>query len=129
MSEIVESGRPFVWLPNQLPYFFQGAKSLQVRCKGVKLVADRSEDGVPVFEEIIQVCPNSFALPVAPAAQVPELPPQVAPDGPDPGGEAEGLEACEGREDELLRESMTTRHKMCHMSKNPFCETCRSPNV
>ena len=41
LGEIVDSGRPFIWLPNQLPYFAESFEDVRVRCKGSKLVADR----------------------------------------------------------------------------------------
>ena len=55
LGEIVSSGRPFVWLPGELPYFAESGNDLQVKCRGRKLIADRIEENVPVFKESIQI--------------------------------------------------------------------------
>lgn len=39
--------------------------------------------------------------------------------------EVETDEEFVGREEQLLRESMSLQHRLCHMPKNPYCETCR----
>ena len=46
LAEIVDSGKPFIWMPNQLPYFVENMKDISVRCKGKTLVAERLDDGV-----------------------------------------------------------------------------------
>ena len=50
LGEIVSSGRPFVWMPGEMPYFAESGESLRIRCKGNKLVADRVEENVPIFK-------------------------------------------------------------------------------
>lgn len=62
LAEIVDSGKPFIWLPNQLPYFVESLQDISIRCKGKTLVAVRLDDGVPVLEEIIQLHTNSSAF-------------------------------------------------------------------
>ncbi|CAL1171804.1 unnamed protein product [Cladocopium goreaui] len=39
--------------------------------------------------------------------------------------EVETDEEFVGREEQLLRESMSLQHRLCHMLKNLYCETCR----
>ena len=46
LGEVVNSGRPLVWLPGQLPYFVESADHLQVACKGQRFFADRVEENV-----------------------------------------------------------------------------------
>ena len=130
LAEIVDSGKPFIWMPNQLPYFVENVKDISVRCKGKTLVAERLDDGVPVFKEIIQLHSTASAFPVssssaprpdkgkepATGSSVPVRAPELADESEEEAG---------GREEELLRESMSLRHRLCHMPKNPFCETCR----
>lgn len=135
MGEIVDSGRPFIWFPNQLPHFADSLKDVSIRCKGSsKLVADRLDDGVPAFKEIIQLHPNiseSIAMPAAsssdarpeeadPEPELPEDPPRDS-----RHLEVETDEEFVGREEQLLREPMSLQHRLCHMPKNPYCETCR----
>ena len=51
LGEIVSSGRPFVWMPGEMPYIAESGESLRIKCRGNKLVADRIEENVPIFNE------------------------------------------------------------------------------
>ena len=56
MGEIVESGRPFLWMPNRLPMFLQDSEAIQYSLETSKMIeAHKVEDHVPVFRESIQV--------------------------------------------------------------------------
>ena len=58
-------------------------------------------------------------MPDLPEELVEEQTPEVL----DAAGETD--EEFVGREDQLLKESMPLQHRLCHMPKNPYCETCR----
>ena len=121
LAEIVDSGKPFIWLPNQLPYFVNSWKDISIRCKGKALVADRLDDGVPVFKEIIQLHTNALAFPASSssAAKPDEAvgseqnPPHAPPRGDAPiaapDAAVESDEEYVGKEEELLRESMSLK--------------------
>ena len=137
LAEIVDSGKPFILLPNQLPYFVDSLKDISIRCKGKALVADRLDDGVPVLKEIIQLHTNALAFPASSSSAAkpdeavgseqnpPDAPPRGDAPIAAPDAAVESDEEYVGREEELLRESMSLRHRLCHMPKNPYCETCR----
>ena len=37
LGEVVSSGRPFIWLPNELPFFGDSVEKVQVACVGQRL--------------------------------------------------------------------------------------------
>jgi hypothetical protein len=55
LGEMVNSGLPFVWVPGELPYFVQDRTSIHVKAKDQTWKADRVEENVPIFEEVVQV--------------------------------------------------------------------------
>ena len=126
LHEVVASGRPFVWLPGELPFFAEDSNSLTVHCSGTKHVADRLDEGVPIFKQVIQYDVHSpFA-----AAAVEEPPPAVVPEIADLGSGAEG-DSEPGEEEpkdkcaRLLKESASIEHMRLHIPKNPACEICQ----
>lgn len=134
LGEVVASGRPFVWLPGELPYFANSVDDIEVKKKGHVVHADRIEDSVPIFKEIVQLAHRAFAMPVAredsaggdgtAASSVKD--PEVAVEVPVEPLQPDLLEdSVEGPVDELLRESLTIKHRMCHIPKNPYCEVCQ----
>ena len=126
LGEIVSSGRPFVWMPGEMPYFAESGESLRSRCKGNKLVADRVEENVPVFKESIQISEDSsramqsvsVSVPHALAAGEHEL--AVASDADSEDAGEEPL----SRMQRLVRESQSPEHLICHFPKNPACPIC-----
>ena len=64
MGEIVNSGMPFVWMPDKLPMFLQSSDAIQYSLDASKVLeAHKVEDHVPIFRESIQVhVPGSSAL-------------------------------------------------------------------
>ena len=67
MGEIVESGKPFLWMPSRLPMFLQDSEAIQYSLDtSKKIEAHKVEDHVPVFRESIQVHSpeaSAFGLP------------------------------------------------------------------
>ena len=56
MGQIVASGKPFIWIPDQLPYFAETVDDVQVTANATRIhVADRIDDFVPVFKEHVNV--------------------------------------------------------------------------
>ena len=52
LGQIVSSGKPFVWLPNQLPFFCQENDCLQIAFDSTKVhTASRVEDFVPISKK------------------------------------------------------------------------------
>ena len=131
LGQIVESGKPFIWLPGQLPYLGFDVDAVHVAADLQRIViANRVEDYVPVFSETVQFDVPSYGLPVVdadpPAAS--ELEP-VAVDAAT-RDEAEGDSENEDEEPRdkvarLFRESRSIEHQRIHMPKNPYCEVCR----
>ena len=123
LHEVVASGRPFVWLPGELPFFAEDSNSLTVHCSGTKHVADRLDEGVPIFKEVIQYDVHSpFA-----AAAVEEPPPAVVPEIADLGSGAEcgsepGEEEPNVKYIRLLKENASIKDMYFHIPKNPACE-------
>ena len=71
LGEVVNSGRPFIWLPNELPFFGESVEKVQVACVGQRLTADRIEENVPVFRETIQVVPGHSLAMQSVATEIP----------------------------------------------------------
>ena len=76
LGQIVESGKPFVWLPGQLPFFGLDVDAIQIAADSERLfVADKVDDHVPIFSETMQFeAPYSFGLPSAEVEHVGESP-------------------------------------------------------
>jgi len=63
LGKIVSTGKPFVWLPDQLPFFCQDVEGIQLTYVSTKVhSASRVEDNVPIFSETFQMN-DTFALP------------------------------------------------------------------
>ena len=126
LGEIVSSGRPFVWMPGELPYFAENGKSLRVKCSGNKIFADRIEENVPIFKESIQIPEDtsramqsvSISTPHALAAGEHEVAAVSDADSEDAGEEPLS------RMQRLVRESQSPEHLLCHFPKNPACPIC-----
>ena len=55
MGQIVEAGRPMIWLTGQLPFHVSDMSKLQVICPlKYRMYADRIEENVPMFKETVQ---------------------------------------------------------------------------
>ncbi len=124
LGEVVQGGKPFIWMPNELPYFVNNAKDIKIKCNGLKIHADRVEDNVPVFKETIQISePSSNALvstsnPIALAGRDAEA---VVPEDAD---SEDADEEPINRMQRLIRESQTLEHLVWHFPKNPACPIC-----
>lgn len=54
LGQIVESGKPFVWLPGQLPFFGFGCDAVQLAADSERVItADEVDDHVPIFSEVM----------------------------------------------------------------------------
>ena len=59
---VQECGRPFLWLPGQLPFFVTHKSRLSVKCGlSCRLLADRIEANVPIWKEKIVFSTTSKA--------------------------------------------------------------------
>ena len=145
LGELVESGKPFVWMPGQMPFFVQSCRDVIVSVKGPVVRAHRVDDYVPVFQETIQVAsPKDLAFPSKAVAVEPASAPSVpdvvehADDSSDvrgeevaPGGEGASDADSESGEEpftriqRLQKEASSLEHQMCHIPKNRYCDTCQ----
>ena len=135
LGQIVESGRPFVWLPGELPFFGLDSDAIQLAADSERLlVADKVDDHVPIFSETMQFeTPYAFGLPAVDA--VPEgEPPVVVPADPEvpaidgPEGDADSEDGDQDPKDRyarLLQDAASVEHKRLHIPKNPTCEICQ----
>jgi hypothetical protein len=134
-GQIVESGKPFVWLPGQLPFFGLDVNAVQLAADSERLfVADKVDDHVPIFSETMQFeAPYSFGLPAVDAARgdrpsVEEPQPPEVPIVDDPGGDADSEDGDlepKDRYTRLLQDAASIEHKRLHIPKNPTCEVCQ----
>ena len=141
---LVESlQRPRIHWPGQLPYYIRDISQAQVVCtEDNKIYADRVEENVPIFKDIITLTPDVAAATAAAAAepepgeaQEPQGDDPVAPEAAGPLAEDQGGEAVavppppdppgESREERLRAEAKSAKHLMCHYPKNPYCEWCQ----
>ncbi len=128
LGQIVAAGKPFVWLPGELPFFCQDVDGLQLTVDSTKVhTASRVEDYVPIFHEIFNVH-ETFALPAeevvseeAPVAEVPVAAERLGSDADSEDGDEEPLP----RAQRLQAEARSIQHRMCHIPKNPYCDICR----
>ena len=145
LGELVESGKPFVWMPGQMPFFVQSCRDVIVSVKGPVVRAHRVDDYVPVFQETIQVAsPKDLAFPSKAVAVEPASAPSVpdvvehADDSSDvrgeevaPGGEGASDADSESGEEpftriqRLQKEASSLEHQMRHIPKNRYCDTCQ----
>ena len=135
LGQIVESGKPFVWLPGQLPFFGLDVDAVQLAADSERLfVADKVDDHVPIFSETMQFeAPYSFGLPAVDAAhgdgpsnEKPQ--PSEVPIVDDPGGDADSEDGDlepKDRYTRLLQDAASIEHKRLHIPKNPTCEVCQ----
>ena len=149
MGELVNHhGRPFVWLPNSLPFFLSDSNSVisdqfgnvQMNTSNA-IFASRLDGNVPVFTEMVEFAAwwSSFlAEPsVEPAEHPPGDLPSVEPaehppdDVPGPPAAPE-VAADDEHEDEepasrearLIRDAASLEHRLAHFPKNPACKVC-----
>ena len=113
MGHIVASGKPFIWIPDQLPYFAETVDDVQVTAHATRIhVADRIDDFVPVFKEHVNASgPKALAWEVAAASAGDHDPTREHHDDP------QSLESDVGG-DALVHESQTMKHRMCHLPRN-----------
>ena len=132
LGQIVESGKPFIWLPGQLPFFGVDENAVQLAADSERIhVADKVDDHVPIFSENMQLeKPCSFGLPAA-APETAAVPEPVGPEVPPAdvaGGDADSEDADQEPRDKytrLLQEAASIEHKRLHLPKNPTCEICQ----
>lgn len=135
LGKIVQEGKPFIWIPGEMPFFGACKDAVQIAADATQIIpANRVEDGVPIFVESVNVPNQAYALAVGdadPEEEPPEVPP---PPLPPPRGEGvHSSDADTEREDEdplpcaerLQREARTIRHRMSHIPNNPYCDICR----
>ena len=130
---VQDDGRPFVWIPGELPFFGKSKDVVQVAADESQIIqADRVEDGVPIFVEDVDVTSRTYALAAGDGEVVVEdpAPPPVAP--PVAGAEhlsdadsEDGDEEPLPRAQRLQAEARSIQHRMCHIPKNPYCDICR----
>ena len=137
--QVADHKRPFLWLLDQLPFFIKADRVKDCVFhipEDAKIKADRIEENVPIFKDIVSV---SYALPgtaieAAPAPHVDHADELAAAQAEPVGQEViEGLPAPEPEEDEisisnrerLKAEATSSSHLVSHFPKNPFCETCK----
>ena len=131
LGQIVESGKPFVWLPGQLPFFGLDVNAVQLAADSERLfVADKVDDHVPIFSETMQFeAPYSFGLPAVDAARgdrpsVEEPQPPEVPIVDDPGGDADSEDG-----DLEPKDRYTRLCKMLHRLNTKDCTFLRIPHV
>ena len=112
---VQDDNKPFVWIPGELP-FGKSKDVVQIAADESQIIqADRVEDGVPIFKEVVQLHSTTLAFPASKTDRgaEPEGESSAAPPASEVADESE--EEAGGREEELLRESMSLRHRLCHM--------------
>ena len=117
LGQMVSSGKPFIWLPNELPYFAMSSGDVQISAEKCKLhYVDRVDDFVPIFKEQLQFSKGlagEVADPVPPAHPL-GRPAQVDPDVPDHSsdGDDEGEEPID-----RMRRLVAEESSMPHVSQ------------
>lgn len=136
LGQIVSSGRPFVWMPDQLPFFANSTNDVQIAADESQIhYANRVDDFVPIFKETLKTSASRAlagpeeiaAIEVEPAADEPEPPlppPEVPAGGSDADSEAVDEEPLP-RAQRLQAEARSIRHRMSHIPKNPYCDVCK----
>ena len=137
LGQIVATGKPFVWLPDQVPFFCQDVDGIQLAFDSTKIhSASRVKDHVPIFCESFKRN-DTFAMPAEESSPVDapaDIPADEAPvdDAPlvagDSGSDADSENFDEDplpRAQRLQAEARSIQHQMCHIPKNPFCNVCR----
>ena len=72
LGQLVDAGRPFVWMPGELPFLGANVNSVQVTPDKTNIVyANRVEDHGPTFSETIQVDEASSGLAAASSVSEP----------------------------------------------------------
>ena len=127
LGKIVSTGKPFVRLPDQLPFFCQDVEGIQLSYGSTKVhSASRVKDKVPIFSETFQMN-DTFALPAEEIAPV-EAPAIEVAAGDDHLGSDAGSEHVDEdpfpRAERLQAEARSVQHQMCHIPKNLYCPTC-----
>ena len=126
LGQLVDAGRPFVWMPGELPFLGADVNSVQVTADMNNIVyANRVEEHVPIFSETIQfdetshgLVASSSAPPLAsePAADSAPIP---AADGDEDGDSENDDEEPLNRHARLDRESQPIEHqKTSHSEKS-----------
>ena len=120
-KSVQDDGKPFVWIPGELPFFGMSKDSVQVVAdKNQVIHANRVEDGVPMFSEAVSVSHHTYALAAgdidAPAESHDMPPPAVALHDAD--GEHSSDADVEGEEPidrmrRLVAEANSIEHSCC----------------
>ena len=135
LGQLVEAGRPFVWIPGELPFLGADMHSVQVTADKTKIVhANRVDDYVPIFSETIQFDDTSFGLAASSSAAPPAAPEPVADAAEVPVADGDGDSENDDEEPlnrhaRLYRESRSIEHQRLHIPKNPYCEVCQRSRV
>ena len=123
LGKVVSSGKPFIWMPGEMPFFANSSDDVQIAAdESQVLYAQRVEDFVPIFRENFKAAVSkALASSSGPSEEdlVPECPPPS-----DPEDEDRFIDNGQVGED-LMRGAMSIRHRVSHMPKNPYCEVCR----
>ena len=71
MSEIVQSGKPFLWLPDKMPIFLADSDAIQYSLDASKVYeAHKVEDHIPIFREHIQIQSSESSRLIFPAKKL-----------------------------------------------------------
>ena len=135
LGQIVAPGKPFVWLPDQMPFFGCDGGAIQLSADMERVIfADKGDDHVPIFTEVMQFDSTStFGRPAAEGESAPAEPqplPAPAPAGSstEDAGEPlseDGDEDPKDRYARLVRDANSLERKRLHIPKNPACEVCQ----
>ena len=129
---VQDDGKPFVWIPGELPFFGMSKDSVQVVAgKNQVIHANRVEERVPIFSEAVNVSHYTYALAagdIDALAESHDLPlPAVALHDADgdhsSDADVEGEEPID-RMRRLVAEANSIEHKLLHFPKNPACSIC-----
>ena len=121
LGQIVSSGKPFIWMPGEMPFFANSSDDVQIAADESQLLfAQRVEDFGPIFRE-------NFKAAVSKALASGSIQEDLVPECPPPSddeGEIRFIDDGQAGE-ELMREAASIRHRISYMPKNPYCEVCR----
>ena len=115
VGQLIDAGRPFVWMPGELPLLCADVDSVQVM----------SDITFQSFFETIQFDETSFGLTAASSVRerVANAPPATH-SGVDGDSENDDEEPL-NRHAKLYRESQSIEHQRLHIPKNPYREVCQ----
>ena len=128
LGQILASGKPVIWLPNQMPFFGNDEQSVQIAFDESQVhSACRVEDHVPIFSESFKLS-DTFAVPAEEVVADEPRSPVPVEEIVEGGSDADSEDANEDplpRAQRLQAKANTVQHQMCHMPKNPYCDICR----